>query len=330
MSIETRPANIASLRATGGLAPESSLSSGISAAASDTGEQEALAQGLAEIVDPREPFATWTTRSGDSLSEIADRFEIDIETILENNPTVTDQNLVHAGLELIIPRDDGILHRVALGETLDEIIDQYDNVTAAEVRALRYNNLGETGEVEAGNYVLLPGAEIPPPPPPPTPTPVPTEPPTAEPSSPSSGGGSPGGPPPSSGGRFANPLAAYSGVTDEFGTRRALRGGAMHTGIDLGLWGYPSSTIYASCDGVVNRTEWLTYGYGYYVTVDCGGGYSTLYAHMGRIDVALGQRVSQGTPLGVSGLTGFTTGEHLHYEIRRNGAPVNPRIYIDF
>jgi murein DD-endopeptidase MepM/ murein hydrolase activator NlpD len=277
-----------------------------------------LLTGLAELVDPTTPFAVWVTRPGDSLSAIADRFGVEIETILDNNPTVTDRNLVVAGLELIIPRADGILHKVAFGETLADIIGQYDNITIEEARAFRSNNLrGDDGVLEAGRYVLLPGATIKPPPPQPPPPPPRQQ-------------GSGTGPPPPSGGRFSSPLAAYSRVTDEFGTVRALRGNRAHTGIDLGLFGYQGSTIYASCTGTVNRTEWLTYGYGYYVTIDCGDGWSSLYAHMGRIDVTIGQPVTQGTPLGISGLTGFTTGEHLHYEIRYNGAPVNPRHHIDF
>lgn len=338
VAFSTRSSNLSSLRATGGVAPTSSLSAGVSAAAAESGEQGAGDSGLADIVDPRTPFAVWVTRPGDSLGEIADRFDVDIDTILDNNPTVTDENVVSSGLELIVPRADGILHKVALGETIDEIVAQYDDITVATARNFRSNNLGADGEVEAGSYVLLPGARVKPPPPPPTPTPTPQPEPTPAPNAPPSQGNSGGGSgsgsgssaPPSGGGRFSNPLAAYSAVSDEFGTVRALRGGRMHTGIDLAMWGYPSSPIYASCDGVVNRTEWLTYSYGYHVTINCGDGYSTLYAHMGRIDVSLGQRVTKGTPLGITGLTGFTTGEHLHYEIRINGAPVNPRNYIRF
>lgn len=325
VAMANRPSNISSLRATGGVAPTSSLSSGVSAAAVVSSDQDSTVSGLADIVDPQTPYAVWETRAGDSLSEIAMRFQVQEETILDNNPTVTDRNLVTEGLELIVPRADGILHKVALGETLDDIVNQYDNITAQTARSFRSNKIGANGEVVTGSYVLLPGAEPkPPPPPPPTPTPVPQAP------SSSGGGGGGGSAPPASGGRFSNPLAAYAGVTDEFGVVRALRGGRMHTGIDIGMRGYSGSTIYAACDGVVNRTEWLTYSYGYHVTIDCGDGWTTLYAHMGRIDVVLGQRVSQGTPLGITGLTGFTTGEHLHFEILRYGAPVNPRHYINF
>ena len=81
---------------------------------------------------------------------------------------------------------------------------------------------------------------------------------------------------------------------------------------------------------MVSKVEYLTYSYGYHVIVDCGDGWSTLYAHMSEILVTPGQRVSQGTQVGISGNTGFSTGEHLHFEIRYKGAPVNPANYLNF
>ncbi|MEX2080619.1 MAG: M23 family metallopeptidase, partial [Dehalococcoidia bacterium] len=80
----------------------------------------------------------------------------------------------------------------------------------------------------------------------------------------------------------------------------------------------------------VTRVEYLTYSYGYHVVVDCGDGWTTLYAHMSEIHVYAGQGVNQGTQLGNSGVTGFTTGEHLHFEIRYFGAPLDPALYLPF
>ncbi|MDZ7729649.1 MAG: M23 family metallopeptidase [Dehalococcoidia bacterium] len=238
-----------------------------------------------------------------------------------------DSDLVVAGQELVVPRADGILHKVGFDETLNAIVDLYDNITVETAMNFRSNRISDpTEELEVGSYVLLPGAVPKPPPPPPEPEPEPTPAPQPDPApaAPGDGGGS--GAPPSTGGRFANPLSGYNYVTDEFGTSRGFRGGRMHTGIDLGTWGaYSRSTIYSSCNGTVARTEYLTYSYGYHVVVNCGDGWTTLYAHMSRIDVSVGQSVAQGTPLGATGLTGFTTGEHLHFEIRRNNAPINPR-----
>ncbi|HEX6029877.1 MAG TPA: M23 family metallopeptidase, partial [Tepidiformaceae bacterium] len=164
------------------------------------------------------------------------------------------------------------------------------------------------------------GATQKPPPPPP--------PPPASNGGNSGGGGGGGAPAPGGSGRFVFPLASWHGISDPFGSDRG--GGRYHTGIDLDLYGYPPVTIFSSCNGVVSRVEYLTYSYGYHVIVDCGDGWTTLYAHMSEIDVSPGQRVSAGSPLGVSGLTGYTTGHHLHFEIRLNGAYVNPADYLPF
>ena len=69
-------------------------------------------------------------------------------------------------------------------------------------------------------------------------------------------------------------------------------------------------------------------GYGYYVIVDHGGGYKTLYGHLSAIYVTPGQAVAQGTPVGAVGSTGNSTGPHLHFEIRAAGQKVDPMQYL--
>jgi murein DD-endopeptidase MepM/ murein hydrolase activator NlpD len=321
----TRQSDVASVRSAGGVAPTSTFSSGVSAAAASSGLQNGGVTGLADLVDPTQPFTLYVTQPGDSVSLIASRFGIQEGTILDNNLTVTNRNLITAGLELVIPRADGILHKVAFGESLSAIVGQYDNITIEAALNFRSNAIRDPDNLEPGSYVLLPGAALKPPPPPPQPPPS-----AAPPQQP--GGGSPPvrdvAPPPPSGGRFSNPLAAYRGVSDPFGTYRG--DGRIHTGIDLDLYGYWNSPIFSACDGTVVRTEWWTYSYGYHVVIDCGDGFTTLYAHLSQIDVTIGQPVSAGTHIGVSGLTGFTTGEHLHFEIRHHGAFVDPAAYIGF
>jgi len=324
VAAKLRSSEVANVRAVGGVAPTASISSGVSAAAATSGVQGGGITGLAELVDPSKPYDLYVTRPGDSISRIAGEYGVSMATILDNNPTLVDSNLIPLGLELVVPLTDGILHKVAFGETLSDIVGQYDNITLDTARGFRPNAINDPDSLEPGSFVMLPGATVkPPPPPPPAPAPV------AAPVSPGGGGGGLDIPaPPSSGGRFSNPLGAYLTVSDEFGTYRG--GSSYHTGIDLDLYGYWSSPIYSACNGTVVRTEWLTYSYGYYVVVDCGDGWTTLYAHMSQIDVSVGQQVFQGSMLGLSGVTGFTTGEHLHFEIRYFGAPVNPAEYIAF
>lgn len=312
-----------SARAVGGISPVNSLSAGVTAAAATSGEVGAGIKPLADIIDPRRPFVEYETQPGDTVSGVAAKFGISVQTLLDNNPTVSNPNLLPRGLVLIVPRKDGILHKVAYGETVDSIVRQYDNITAATVIEYKPNDIADPNNLEAGKMLLLVGAKIKPPPPPPPPPQAPSRP--SVPSGPSAGGS----PAPSSGGIFKNfPLAAWRGVSDAFGTPRG--GSSYHTGIDLDLYGFGPSPLFAVCDGVVIRTEYLTYSYGYYVVIDCGGGWTALYAHMSQIDVVPGQAVSAGQTIGLTGLTGFTTGHHLHFEVRYNGGFVDPALYFSF
>jgi murein DD-endopeptidase MepM/ murein hydrolase activator NlpD len=321
--------DVLALRAVGAMSPTTSLSAGVSAAAANLGEVGAGVKPLADVIDPRTPIVEYRTQGGDSISGIAARYGVSIDTILANNPTLdaTRPNLIQRDQVLIIPRKDGILYKVGYGDTVDKIVKQYDNITSDTVVAYKPNNVANPNSLEQGQYLLLPGATIKPPPPPPPPPPR-----TG--SNPSSGPGvgtTPGGgtAAPSSGGKFSNfPLAAWRSVSDGFGTARG--GGSYHTGIDLDLFGFAFSPIFSVCDGVVTTTEYLTYSYGYHVIVDCGDGWTTLYAHMSQINVTPGQRVTAGATLGMTGLTGFTTGHHLHFEIRHNGGYLDPAIYLGF
>lgn len=104
-----------------------------------------------------------------------------------------------------------------------------------------------------------------------------------------------------------------------FGTQR------YHSGIDIGAdYGEP---IRAADGGVVIYADWMG-GYGKAVIVDHGGGISTLYAHSSELLVGEGQRVYKGQVIARIGSTGYSTGPHLHFEVRQNGSPVNPLGYL--
>ena len=99
-------------------------------------------------------------------------------------------------------------------------------------------------------------------------------------------------------------------------------GAAMHPGIDLaGAYGTP---IYATADGTVSRAGWNNGGYGNMVEIDHGRGIMTRYGHMSAVLVHAGDRVTRGEQIGRMGSTGRSTGNHLHYEVRIDGRPVNP------
>jgi len=110
-------------------------------------------------------------------------------------------------------------------------------------------------------------------------------------------------------------------VTSPFG----VRWGRMHTGIDIGVrYGTP---IHAAASGNVIYADWMD-GYGNLVFIDHGSGLSTGYAHQSSIAVSNGQTVTQGQVIGYVGCTGHCFGPHLHFEVRVNGAPVDPLGYL--
>ena len=98
----------------------------------------------------------------------------------------------------------------------------------------------------------------------------------------------------------------------------------FHAGMDFTA---PIGTdIYVTGDGVVESVGWRQ-GYGNCITVNHGFGYVTLYAHMHKLGVRVGQKLTRGDIIGTVGNTGKSTGPHLHYEVRYQGKPVDPRNY---
>ncbi|MBT6842534.1 MAG: peptidoglycan DD-metalloendopeptidase family protein [Candidatus Melainabacteria bacterium] len=126
-------------------------------------------------------------------------------------------------------------------------------------------------------------------------------------------------------GSFTYPVKAR--ITSPYGPRRHPIFGirSMHSGIDLAA---PRGTsIKASEGGLVIYAGWYG-GYGRVVIVDHSKGYTTLYAHLDKIDVKVGERIKQGKVVGREGATGYATGPHLHFEVRSKGKPQNPTLYL--
>lgn len=116
-------------------------------------------------------------------------------------------------------------------------------------------------------------------------------------------------------------------ITSPFGARDdPFNGeGAFHSGIDISAtFGSP---VHAAADGVV-ETASMASGYGREIVVDHGNGIETLYGHLSGFAVTTGQQVRQGQVIGYVGMSGRSTGPHLHYEVRIHNTPVNPHRYL--
>jgi murein DD-endopeptidase MepM/ murein hydrolase activator NlpD len=124
-------------------------------------------------------------------------------------------------------------------------------------------------------------------------------------------------------GAYAYPIRNFV-ITTYFGRRGAFQ--RYHTGVDFAA---PHGTpIYAARSGQVEVAGWSTWGYGYHVIIDHGGGVETLYGHMSRFVVSAGEWVERGQLIGYVGSTGWSTGPHLHFEVRVGGSPRNPLAYL--
>jgi len=127
------------------------------------------------------------------------------------------------------------------------------------------------------------------------------------------------------GGVLIRPIDAQ--ITSGFGMRRhpIFGGMRMHTGVDMPA---PYGThIHAAREGIVTFSGWMR-GYGNCVIIDHGNGLGTLYAHCSSLEVSVGDFVNRGQTIAKVGSTGYSTGNHLHFEVRINGEPVDPENYI--
>lgn len=129
------------------------------------------------------------------------------------------------------------------------------------------------------------------------------------------------------GGEFAWPAPGYTTITSPFGMRLhpVIKVYRLHTGTDIGT--PTGAPIVAANDGVVIKSMYTT-GYGNMIMIDHGGGVSTVYAHGSEIIAQTGQIVKRGDIIMKAGSTGWSTGPHLHFEIRINGKYVDPLPYI--
>lgn len=122
--------------------------------------------------------------------------------------------------------------------------------------------------------------------------------------------------------QLIKPVSSYQMISSRFGVRSS----GMHKGLDIAA--QLGTPIVAAAAGTVEAAGWSDSGYGNFVLITHGNGIQTLYAHCSALYVSAGQYVEQGSIIAAVGSTGWSTGPHLHLEIRVNGVRVNPQYYL--
>lgn len=279
-----------------------------------TGVEEAIEQ----ITSVEEKNAIYEVQPGDTLSQIAEIVNIDMDKIISLNDDIENElSTIRIGQEIIITQPEPPLsverqEQLYYEEEYDEEIIYVDNdewyttqektlqqpsagfrkvaalVSFRNDKEVSREILKEEIVLQAVPKIVERGTKIPP--------------------------------------SYIKPISGGR-MSSSFGRRKAPTKGAStyHQGID---WAIPRGTaVYASSGGTVTKAGWGS-GYGYVVYIRHPDGWETRYAHLNKVLVSAGQTVKQGQKIALSGNTGRSTGPHLHFELRHNGSAVNPLKYL--
>lgn len=251
---------------------------------------------------PRSEIINYQIKDGDTLSNIADKFDISTDTIRWANNLQGDS--IKPGDTLRILPVSGVAHTVVSGDTLQSVAKKYSADSQA-ILDFPFNDIPDDFALKIGQVLIIPNG-IPP-------SQLPSVKLAPQPSAPAySSENSPTFSAPG-GGNFIWPTHGI--ITQYFSW--------YHPADDIANPAAPPIT--ASDGGVVVVAGWPdNFGYGNRVVIDHGNSYSTLYAHLSNIYVTVGQRISRGQIIGQMGSTGRSTGTHLHFEIRFKGIALNP------
>ncbi len=248
----------------------------------------------------RTEVITYSVRHGDTLWDIAAKFNITQDTLWANND-LPSPDMLSVGDVLTIPPIDGLIYTVRRGDTLAGLAQRYRTTVEAIVNYAP-NGLSEGQQPVVGQKIMIPGGV----------KPIParrTVSLTRAPPGALKGGGS-----------FVMPV---SGILTQ-----GFRPG--HPAIDIAA--PKGAPVYAADAGYVSFAGWHPLGYGYAVEINHGNGFRTLYAHLSWYEPDVGESVKRGQLIGGVGSTygsgGWSTGPHLHFEIIQNGAKRNPCLFV--
>lgn len=240
----------------------------------------------------KKDLITYTIEEGDTLSTIADRFNISLNTVLWVNK-LTVRSIIKPGNSLTILPVNGVLHKVKEGETVIGIALTYE---AKEDDIIDFNNLDEDGFIVTGQILIIPGGKKPAP---------------------------PEYKPPKNG-KTTTQYASIKGYFIMPTAGKFTQGLHSYNAVDIGnACGTP---VYAAASGtiLIAKSSGWNKGYGKYVQIQHPNGTQTLYSHLNQVNVSQGDEIGKGEIIGLMGTTGRSSGCHLHFEVR--GAP-NPFAY---
>lgn len=247
-------------------------------------------------VKPRDKVENYTVKGGETLASIAKKFDISVDTIKWANNLKSD--LIKPNQVLKIPPVTGVVHKVASGETIYTIAKKY-HTNAQNIVNFIFNSFDDldTFSLIAGQTLYVPDGTI-------------------EPEKPAY--------------QFIASIQAGVKGSSNFiwPTSGSITQNPVwyHMAVDIANSSGPP--VIAADSGTVVYAGCTTYGYGCNVMIDHDNGYQSLYAHLSSYSVEVGNSVAQGSQIGVMGLTGRSTGTHLHFEIRSGGVLLNPLNFL--
>jgi len=250
-------------------------------------------------VKPRDKIEDYSVKAGDTLESIAKKFDISVDTIKWANNLKED--VIKPEQILKIPPITGVVHTVKSGDNIYTIAKKY-KTDAQNIVNFPFNDFADldTFALTVGQKIYVPGGVIE------------EERPMVAPQQ-----------------YYAQ---AQAGVRGSSNFIWPTSGGITqypvwyHMGLDIANNAAPP--VLAADTGTVTFAGCVQYGYGCHVIIDHGNGYQTLYGHLSAYDVDAGQVVNQGQKIGTMGSTGRSTGTHLHFEIRLEGALQNPLNFL--
>lgn len=250
----------------------------------------------ANLIKTAVTFQTYTVQNGDTISGITRRFGLtNLSTLIGMN-NISNAAGLRVGQKLVIPSIDGLNYTVKEGDTLISLSVAH-GISIEDL--LDVNDLSSQSLI-AGKEIFIPGARL-----------------SNDKLSMALGT------------YFAKPLSVGYRISSRYGNRADPFTGqsSFHTGIDLACpSGTPIKSTQAGTVAVVSYSN----VFGNYILINHGNGYQSLYAHLSKVSVTRGQRVSQGTQIGLAGSTGYSTGPHLHFTVYKNGNLVNPSTLVKF